>query len=271
MCGRVNVSDHGGITALLAMMGMQTWPLSPARFNVAPSGVLDVVKIDPDSSLSDDSTGGRLTLSKMTWGFTSYSKQAQSKRLINARSETVFSKPSFSESARQRRAIVVINGFYEWHVDKQGQRRAFYISLTNTPAMALAAVYQNRPVIKTSTHKTSTDKCDIQMSLDLHDEHTPVPDVPTQPNTIDKQVCILTREANQQMQAIHHRMPLIINSEQAQQWLNLDDKGKDRDHFFQNQANLDSALTIRQVDGYVNRTTNEGVKCLASAGTKVDW
>jgi len=59
MCGRVNVSDHEGVRALLAMMGMGVeWPTRDPRYNVAPTQTLDVIRLDKDV----------LAVVPMSWG-----------------------------------------------------------------------------------------------------------------------------------------------------------------------------------------------------------
>lgn len=53
---------------------------------------------------------------KMHWGFTS---QYQDGLLINARAETVLSKPSFRNSIRNCRCVIPAAGFYEWNKEKE--------------------------------------------------------------------------------------------------------------------------------------------------------
>lgn len=66
---------------------------------------------------------GHLNAENMLWGFPVLrSKQL----LINARSETVFEKTSFADSARRRRAVVPAERFFEW--DFQREKVAFDIS-----------------------------------------------------------------------------------------------------------------------------------------------
>lgn len=53
MCGRVNVSDHEGVRALLAMMGMNVnWQTDAPRYNIAPTQTLNVIKLDNAASAS---------------------------------------------------------------------------------------------------------------------------------------------------------------------------------------------------------------------------
>ena len=53
---------------------------------------------------------------QMQWGFT---QQYQEGLLINARAETVLSKPSFRDSMRHCRCVIPAAGFYEWNKAKE--------------------------------------------------------------------------------------------------------------------------------------------------------
>ena len=46
-------------------------------------------------------------------------------KLINARSETVYEKPSFKESFTQKRCLIPASGFYEWR--KEGGKKQPYL------------------------------------------------------------------------------------------------------------------------------------------------
>lgn len=47
---------------------------------------------------------------------------------INARAETVGTKPSFRDAFRQRRCLIAANGFYEWK-QMDGRKQPYYIGL----------------------------------------------------------------------------------------------------------------------------------------------
>ncbi len=61
---------------------------------------------------------------------------------LNARGETIFEKPSFRYSARNKRAIVYVDGFYEHH-HYQGKTYPFYISRKDGQPMAMAALWSD--------------------------------------------------------------------------------------------------------------------------------
>ena len=146
MCGRINLSDNEGVQALMAMLGVPLLPeqtplTSDAsfqpRWNISPSATL--------SALVADSMNDRATLNNTTmrWGLEApWSEPGKGvRRLINARSETLLSKPTFRDLAKHHRTVIPVNGFYEWK--REGDDRIpYYIQVQELPAMLLAAVYQ---------------------------------------------------------------------------------------------------------------------------------
>lgn len=59
---------------------------------------------------------------------------------LNARGESVFDKPSFRDAARERRAVLFVEGFYEhFHFGKRAY--PFFINLKDRPWFALAALW----------------------------------------------------------------------------------------------------------------------------------
>ena len=73
------------------------------------------------------------------------------------------------------------------------------------------------------------------------------------------QCCLITTDANSQMQDVHNRQPVIIKPEDMDAWLNDD-----------NETNVnrcleglpDGAFDIRPISDYVNNARNDGPQCL---------
>lgn len=178
MCGRINVSDHLGIQELLNWFEIPLFPEKfQARYNIAPGATLiTVANIDHNS------------ISVMNWGMIPvWAKENQFTRpLINARAESIWDKPSFKNLIRDRRAIIPINGFYEWQ--RHGKsKKAFYIHSPDKQALALGAIYQ--------INAEGLMEC-----------------------------CIVTTSANQPMGEVHNRMPVILDPESMNDWLFTQDK-----------------------------------------------
>ena len=61
---------------------------------------------------------------------------------INARIETIDSKPMFREAYRQRRCLVPANGWYEWKTTPRG-KVPFYHSAANQDVLLMAGIYEH--------------------------------------------------------------------------------------------------------------------------------
>lgn len=105
--------------------------------------------------------------------------------LINARSEEVLEKPSFRHAVRRRRCLVPADGFYEW-TGQKGKRRPFHLRPRAPRLIAFAGL-----------HECWQDP---------------------QGGEIDT-VTILTCAANRTVSALHDRMPVVLEPEQYEDWL----------------------------------------------------
>ena len=99
--------------------------------------------------------------------------------LINARSETAAEKVMFADSLRERRIVLPATSFYEWSHDAKKQKYQFMVK--NSSVLYLCGIYK----------------------------------------IIDGEVrfVILTREANESMIEIHHRMPVIMSEREVRGYL----------------------------------------------------
>jgi putative SOS response-associated peptidase YedK len=132
----------------------------------------------------------------LTWGLIpAWVKDAESARSIrmktfNARSETLGEKPSFRNSFRNKRCMVLVNGFYEWQ-HAGSEKIPYFIRLKDGIPFALAGLYDNW---------LNRDTGEIL-------------------NTFT----IITTPANPMMEVIHNtkkRMPAILSPSVEKEWLN---------------------------------------------------
>ena len=88
------------------------------RHNGAPTQNFAACRLDE---------AGRRTVAKLRWGLVpSWAKDVRMGfRLINARAETVHSKPSFGAAFRSRRCLVPANGWFEWRRDGRNKQPYF--------------------------------------------------------------------------------------------------------------------------------------------------
>src|ERR1022692_3738627 len=78
------------------------------RFNVAPTQPVPVIRQNPKEPIRE--------LSLMRWGLVpSWAKDSSvAASMINARSETAATKPAFRDALKSRRCLIPADGFYEW-------------------------------------------------------------------------------------------------------------------------------------------------------------
>ncbi len=151
MCGRYAASTHPDRLieifevdevrdqeAPVGADGLAQW--SRPRWNIAPTdsvpSVLERASQDGDVRL----------LTGLRWGLVpSWSTSAsQAARLINARLETVASKPSFRKALAARRCLLPADGYYEWQPRRAGSRsykQPFYIS-PESGLLVMAGLYE---------------------------------------------------------------------------------------------------------------------------------
>ena len=110
MCGRYTLgTDEEALIEAFDVSSL-TFDLVP-RYNIAPGQQAPIV--------AEDRHGRRIGL--LTWGLVPSWVDEPKSGLINARSESVASKPSFQEAFQRRRCLVPAEGFYEWQRTAAGK------------------------------------------------------------------------------------------------------------------------------------------------------
>jgi putative SOS response-associated peptidase YedK len=119
----------------------------------------------------------------MQWGLIPYWSKDESiaNKLINARAETISTKPSFKRSFQKRRCVIPASGFYEWHTKT---KQPFYIK-PNTGLLSFAGIWDE---------------------WRAHSGH------------IVKSCAIIITVPNDVLQNIHNRMPVILSDEDVKTW-----------------------------------------------------
>jgi putative SOS response-associated peptidase YedK len=122
------------------------------------------------------------------WGFMPEwaDGRADVKPLINARAETVATRPTFRQAFRSKRCLVLADGFYEWK--RAGKsKKPHWIGLKSGAPFAFAGIWST--VHDPGGHPYTT-------------------------------FAILTTEANALVAQIHNRMPVILHARDEATWLN---------------------------------------------------
>src|SRR5262245_19033768 len=114
MCGRYAVTSAP--EAIRALFGYVEQPDFPARYNVAPTQPIAIVRL----------VNGKRQFALVRWGLLpSWVKDPRNfTLLINARGESVMDKPAFKAAMKYRRCLVPADGFYDWKT--LGPRRQPY-------------------------------------------------------------------------------------------------------------------------------------------------
>ncbi|MEE9587897.1 MAG: SOS response-associated peptidase [Hyphomicrobiaceae bacterium] len=143
--------------------------------------------------------------------------------LINARSETALEKPSFRAGIRHRRCLVPADGFYEWTGPK-GNKQPHLIRPRTEGPMAFAGIWE---------HWMGPDGSELES------------------------MAILTTAANETVQPLHDRMPVILEPENFALWLDVRDTPAKEAAEFLRPAN-DDLLQTREVSRALNNPRNDG-------------
>jgi putative SOS response-associated peptidase YedK len=176
MCGRYAItSPLEALIKAFAVKGAR--PNLQPRYNAAPSQDLPVVRAGRE--------GREITL--MHWGLVpSWSKGPDSRySMINARAETVASKPAYRGPFRRRRCLIPANGFYEWKKTADG-KQPYFIALATGEAFAFAGLWD---------HWTGAQGDEITS------------------------FAIIVTAANDCVRPIHDRMPVILGPDDHEAWL----------------------------------------------------
>jgi putative SOS response-associated peptidase YedK len=184
MCGRFTLRSR--LQELLQFYSIETPFDWEPRYNIAPSQSVAAIRNDP--------VGNHRELAALRWGLIpSWADDIRiGNQLINARAETIATKPSFKQALKTRRCLVVADGFYEWK--KNGKtKQPYFIQMANERPFVFAGLWEcwskSQPAIESCTIITTT------------------------PNTL--------------MADIHDRMPVILGEAAAMHW--LDQNVKDAD------------------------------------------
>lgn len=191
------------------------------NFNVAPTDeILAIIRHHEQNHLE-----------KLNWGLVPYWAKDKTigSRLINARSESVATKPSFRDAFRKRRCLILADGFYEWKKDK-GKKQPMFLTLPDGQPFAFAGLWDTWG--KQDPYRSCT---------------------------------ILTMESSASARPIHNRMPVILKPEAFDPWLDPDNQDpKILQNILQHQVHTELAVT--PVSQQVNSVRNKSRDNIRSVG-----
>lgn len=179
MCGRtVRFFNATDIRSLLDV-SMDEYQIG-ISYNVAPTQLAPIVRLNGH---------GDREIVPCSWGLVpSWADDIKiGNSLINARAETVASKPSFRASFKSRRCVVPVSGFYEWQ-KLNARKQPWYIHRADGEILLLAGLWER------------WDKGSAPI----------------------ESFTIITTDANDFMKQMHDRMPAVLEPEQVDSWLKSD-------------------------------------------------
>ncbi|CAF22785.1 SOS response-associated peptidase [Candidatus Protochlamydia amoebophila] len=177
MCGRFTLTAEAINLSERFEIPLKEFTWLP-RFNIAPSQSCLTIFIENQQRQIDS----------MVWGLIPHwSKEKRSNyQMINVRSETLKSKPSFQNLFKTRRCLIPADGFFEWKATRSG-KIPFRITLKNGDLFAFAGIWD--------------------IWKDKNGEEI-------------KSFAILTTASNSVVNPIHNRMPVILQKTDEAMWLN---------------------------------------------------
>jgi putative SOS response-associated peptidase YedK len=181
MCGRFTLTIEISELQRILNLGEFSAEFHP-RYNISPSQPVPVVTDYKNKNIDI-----------MRWGLIPpWAKDIHiGYSLINARSETIHQKPAFRNAFRNKRCLILADGFYEWKKEentKKKQSFPYYFYLMDHKPFMFAGLWESW----ISPNNEKINSCSI-----------------------------ITCDANEIVSPIHNRMPVILDDEHCWNWLEL--------------------------------------------------
>lgn len=219
MCGRFvlagSVDDYAVFLHAARIVGD---PVEPS-WNVAPT----------DPVLAAAEHRGERLLGTFRWGLVPQWAKARQPFHINARMETVHSKPAFRDALRYRRCLIPADGFYEWTVEEDGKQPHFIERIGGR--FAFAGLWSRW--------------ADPESGEEL------------------RTCTIITAPASEAIAGIHDRMPLHLPEDLWDDWLDREETAPDVVRSILETASSGPSFSHREVARSVNSIRNNDPSLLA--------
>lgn len=217
MCGRfVSVTDADGLVSFFTIDDVEVDGLEP-NVNVAPTEQVPAVVEHHH----------RRALTTFRWGLVPHWAEDLriGNRLINARDDSLATKPAFRDAFARRRCLIPADGFYEWR--REGKTRIpFHVVAHDGAPLALAGLWAlwrdpaaaDAPPVRTCT--------------------------------------VVTTAANATVGELHDRMPVMVAQEDWAEWLDREQRDTATLRHLLRPA-PDDLLELRRVSQDVNSPRNK--------------
>ena len=205
MCGRIALYSEPDFLARIfdAQLALGLDPDAGPSWTVGPTGTVLAVA-DVTEGGHSAGAGIHRELGQYQWGLVPWwaKDPTVGNRAFNARAETVASKPSFQEAFTSRRLAVVADGFYEWKPGPGTTKQPYYFTRSDGRPLALAGLWE-----------TWWGGPGARMT-------------PKEERTVLRTCTVITTEAGPDMGDIHRRMPVVLEPEVLDEWLDPANKDK---------------------------------------------
>ena len=193
------------------------------RYNIPPTARVPVVRL----------IDGKRQLGLLKWGLVpSWAKDTKiAYSTINARADTVATKPAFRTAFKKRRCLVLADGYFEWETVGKSKLPWLY-EIDGGKPFAFAGLWE-------AWYGQGDDKPPIESCT------------------------IITTEPNELASRFHDRMPAILHPEDYDGWL-----AGEQIPMVAFEADR---MTARPVSTYVNSVKNQGPECIAPRGPRLDY
>jgi putative SOS response-associated peptidase YedK len=238
MCGRFAVTTDPAALAekIQAINEARAAESAGPNYNVAPTTTITTVVRRHDEP--DDEPTRRVRL--MRWGLVppwaradaDGAPESKGPQLINARADKVTTSPAFRSSAKSKRCLVPMDGYYEWRANpaadgKKTRKTPFYLHRADGEMLFAAGLW--------SVWKPAKDASPLLSCT------------------------IITTDAVGALGEIHDRMPLIVRENDWDRWLDPDAR-----------ADLEllaappdiTGIEMREISTLVNNVRNNGPELL---------
>ena len=179
MCGRFVVTPDPETIARFFGVDEIAAEDHGASYNVAPT----------DSIYGIAEHHGQRLLGAFRWGLIPWWSKKKGPLHINARAESVASKPAFRDAFTRRRCLIPADGFYEWETSEDG-KQPYFIHAPDGEMLAFAGIWSRW----------------------------------TDPETLEEQTtaAIITTKSAGDVSSLHDRMPVILPRRLWDAWLDRD-------------------------------------------------
>jgi putative SOS response-associated peptidase YedK len=224
MCGRSSL--HDAPVNILERFHLP--PLLPGfepRFNIAPSQLQWTILLD---------SNGKPQARQLKWGLVpSWAEDpAIGSRMVNARSDSLTGKPSYRDSFRDRRCVILADGYYEW-TGKGRSRVPMFFHLAGNEPFAIAGIWDSW-----RKNGDALDTCTV-----------------------------ITTDASTKAGVYHHRMPAVLSGDNAIEWLDAETPAE---RLLGLLAPYEEAnLECHEVSTLVNSPVNDSADCMAPFARKL--